>query len=172
VNNMYNNVHHLITYYPKSSGLFNAESRRILDYKHGNADAMAHYNQLILQWISTHINQHHLIMAIPSSKAGNTNTITRTCRALASESPWLIDATDMIRKTKSTASFCRTGKRDAFLLAGTLYVSDQVQGHHVLLLDDVGSTCTSMYVTSHLLLSAGAASVTCLAIARTYLIHT
>ena len=170
MNNMRTNVHHLITYFPISSGKFNQESRRILDYKHGNADAMAHYNQLILQWISTHINQHYLIMAIPSSKAGNTNTITRTCRTLASESPWLIDATDMIRKTNTTASFCKTGKRDAALLASTLSISPEVAGHHILLLDDVASSCTSMNVTRRLLIAAGASSVTCLAIARTALL--
>ncbi len=168
---MRTNVHHLITYYPKSSGKFNADSQMVIAYKNGNSKAIDHFEGLLWDWISPRVNDYTLLMAIPSSQAGKVNTITRTCRDLSRKSPWLIDATDMICKTKSHDSFCRTGQRDAFTLADSLAVSSEVAGHNILLIDDVTSTGISMFVCEKLLLAAGAASVTCLAIALTYKIY-
>jgi hypothetical protein len=164
-------VHHFVTYFPKSSGKANADTSRVLAYKNGNPQAIAHYEAMLWDFIAPRLNDYTLIMAIPSSNAAKVNTITRTCRDLSRKSPWLIDATDLICKTKSHDSFCRTGKRDAFSLADSLAVSSEVAGHNILLLDDVTSTGISMFVCEKLLLAAGAASVTCIAIALTYKIY-
>ena len=164
---MKTNVHHLITYFPKSSGKANADTNRVLAYKNGNHQAIAHYESMLWDYISPRLNDYTLIMAIPSSQAGKVNTITRTCRDLSRKSPWLIDATEMICKTQSHDSFCRTGKRDAQVLAQSIVISSEVTDHNILLLDDVTSTGTSASVCVTLLLDAGAASVTCICIAQT-----
>jgi predicted amidophosphoribosyltransferase len=164
-------VDHLFTYFPKSSGMSDANSRTMLAFKDGCQKAAASFEKLILDWVLNNIEQHHMVCTIPSSKAGKVNQITKTCKALCAKSPWLIDATDCIKKRKSHASFCKTGMRDAFMLARSLSVTSEIKGKHILLIDDVTSTGISMYVTEKLLYDQGALSVTCLAIAETYKIY-
>ena len=164
---MRSNINYIHMYYPVRSGLFNPVSQLILDFKNCIPEAFNYFRLKTSSWIKQNLHDSYMICAVPSSKGGFVNSITRLAEKLSGDHPSMIDGSQCIVKLMTHESFCKTNKRDADLLRRSTFISDHVKGYNILLLDDITSSGTSFNVISQMLLDKGANSVTCLAMAQT-----
>ena len=162
-----NTYNYLNRYYPMHIDNTHAPSFQLRTFKAGVRPALNLFYIQLLDWCYQHITDHTLIMAVPSSDCTRTNSITKIASAVGKRHPLLHDATHAIRKTHSTASFCRSNTRNADALNCSISINaDVVANQHILLVDDVTTTGTTFTAITDMLLDAGAASVTCLALAK------
>jgi predicted amidophosphoribosyltransferase len=164
---MRSNINYIHLYYPVYSGLFNPVSQLILDFKNCNPESFSYFKSMTSYWIKQNLHDPYMICAVPSSKGGFVNSITRLAEKLSGDHSFLIDGSQCIVKLMTHESFCKTNKRDADLLKRSTFISDHVNGYNILLLDDITSSGTSFNVISQMLLDKGALSVTCLAMGQT-----
>lgn len=162
------NTHlHLLNYYPVSFDPCHPHSNLLRAFKSGIKPAMNDIYKMLLYWCQRHITQATVIMAVPSSDHRKINAITKVAQALAKKLPHLTDATQAITKLHSTASFCRGKNRSAETIIQSLHIdATAIYGQHILLLDDITTTGTTFSTVQQMLLDAGAASVTCLALGK------
>lgn len=163
--NPYNNLEF---YYPFNFKPDDSQSSLLRLFKQGHKQAIQHYYYLVQIWLRGNINSPHLVMAVPGSKAGKTNSITKLTAALPLNLNLVEDATKAIKKIHSTKSFCKTNKRNTDLLKASLEIDHNIiKDKNILLLDDVTTTGQTFTTIEEMLLDAGAASVICLSLAKT-----
>lgn len=161
------------------SSIFNYWSRRmkagdyfsnlVRDFKKGNPDAYEKvFSHLVPEVLNLKFPDSVVVCVMPSC-SGEIKPMQKLAAEVA-EFCDLIDGTELLKKLHVTASFCKTGKRDYSELWHSIEADPIVNGRHILLLDDVTTTGTSFAAASARLFEAGAASVTCLAIARTVML--
>jgi predicted amidophosphoribosyltransferase len=144
-------------------------SNLVRDFKKGNPDAYDKvFSHLVPEVLNLKFPASVVVCVMPSC-SGEIKPMQKLAAEVA-EFCDLIDGTELLRKLHVTPSFCRTGKRDYSELWYSIEADPIVNGRHILLLDDVTTTGTSFAAASARLFEAGAASVTCLAIARTVLL--
>jgi predicted amidophosphoribosyltransferase len=164
-----NSIVSLGTYYPsKHQGNKSKFSQMILCLKSRLPFAVAYFTKALQNHL-TATGQTRLLCTVPSHDPDKVNGITLVARKLAASVPGFVDGTDAIQRTAMAESFCKTGNRSENSLKSTITISDKVLNAHIILLDDIVSTGTSLNTLEQMLMDAGAASVTKLACARTFL---
>jgi glutamine phosphoribosylpyrophosphate amidotransferase len=145
-------------------------SQQIRDFKDGNPDAFCHFlGYMSAAVLELRLPDSVIVCAVPSC-SGVLKPLQRLAADIA-EICGLIDGIELIKKRFQTESFCKSGRRSYADLYDSILVDDLINGRHILLLDDVSTTGTSFAAVSARLFEAGAASVTCLAIAKTVLVR-
>lgn len=113
-----------------------------------------------------------VLVTAPSSAAGKISGITMLAQRIASLKHTVIDGTSCLVRTVSVPKAATGGSRSIEIHRDTIAVTengvDIVRGKLVLLLDDVLTTGHTFQACKEKLLEAGAATVCCLALGRTY----
>jgi hypothetical protein len=166
---MNNIISFLVFYFPRKSGRSDSVSDLILQFKDGHPAAIDHFRPMILHWINCFISYRPVYLCtVPSCRISSCNTITGLASEIASITPGLVDATHFVRTVRSRKSSCMSGVRNPIMLLRSLAFADDINGKHILLLDDITTTGTSLTTIREELIRRGALSVRCLAIAQTY----
>ena len=139
---------------------------------HHNTGAWSHLNMMFTMHLSKISAPLDYIIPIPLSRARlrarGYNQVTEILKAHSSESkyPILEDVLTRTRNTKPQTELARnerlTNMHDAF---GVVH-GERITGKHILLVDDVITTGSTLKAAKAVLLSHSPASVTCLAFAH------
>lgn len=108
------------------------------------------------------------VVTVPSHDPNYINGITKVAKRLCAIDKRFIDGTNAVKRIALADSFCKTNNRSSQTLIDTIALNQNlIKNQNILLLDDISSTGTSLLTIEKMLLQAGAASVTPLAMAQT-----
>lgn len=108
------------------------------------------------------------VVTVPSHDPEFVNGITKVAKQLCKVDKRFMDATEAVKRNTWADSFCKTNNRNEHTLRSTIVINPQIiKNRNILLLDDLSSSGTSLLTVEKMLLEAGAASVTPLAMAQT-----
>lgn len=111
---------------------------------------------------------NYLVVTVPSHDPNYINGITKVAKRLCAIDKRFIDGTNAVKRIALADSFCKTNNRSSQTLIDTIALNQNlIKNQNILLLDDISSTGTSLLTIEKMLLQAGAASVTPLAMAQT-----
>lgn len=162
-------ISYLFDYTPYFQGGANDQlSRILLSFKRNHKGAFSLMRSMLanyLRYAELHTTSA-ILCHVPNHEAQQYSPLQSLCAHVADDCN-LVDGSFLIRKLYPTASFCRTGIRDAQDLQQSIEVDPVLAGRHVILIDDVATTGTSMAIVSRLIMQAGALSVQCVALAQT-----
>ena len=165
-------IYHLCYYFPKRLGDLHleADTVRILELKNDAAIGVSHYARKVQTALGRALNGARLI-AVPSSKMGSAPA-RYALRAMFGMLPGIEDMSDcLIRHTAIKSSHRRYASERADVAEHVASMRAEqcarIRYQHLLLVDDVVTSGSTMQAARHCLLQAGAHSVTCLALART-----
>lgn len=164
-------IYHILSYMSlRYGGLTDNASCMIRAFKAGDYKAIAHCAMLLVDFIKRlSLPAGTLLLVVPSS-TGKISSIHRAAKTVLSAFDF-VDGVDWLQKRYPTQSFCKGAPRCATTITDSVAVPDAVAGRHVLLLDDVATTGTTMVALSGAIMAKGARSVTCLAVAKTKLMY-
>lgn len=160
---------YLFDYTPFFCGGSNDEmSRSLLSFKRGHDVAYAFFRSMMINYfdVAEFDRSKTVVCCVPGHDGNLYSPIQRLVNAIATECNFL-DGTHLVRKMYPTASFCRSGIRDAKELRDSLEIDPILSGLRVILIDDVATTGTSFSVVAKMLMEAGAGSVECIALGQT-----
>jgi predicted amidophosphoribosyltransferase len=162
------NVYSLSTFYPPKLQYKDHFSDCIMKLKKCDSFAIMFLATRLQNWIAENTTGKYLVCSVPSHEPCKTNGITYIAQRICYANDNLTDGTSLVRRWTSVRSFGINGHRRRSVIDASISVSDKVKNKHILLLDDVVSTGTSLAVVSNKLLMAGAYSVTCVTLGETY----
>jgi hypothetical protein len=143
---------------------FTAFSGLILDIKESKPNGIL----TLASRLKSLINSGIPICIVPSSNPERSDSgMMRLAKLLTQYGP--LDATSCLQRTEKIPKLATGGDRDIETHLRTVQVVNPnlIRDKHVLLLDDVTTTGNSLLACKQLLLDAGAADVTCLALSKT-----
>lgn len=132
------------------SEVIDQKSRRlILDFKDMKPYAMEHYEKLLRQFLATQ-EYRHVIIPIPEHRAYRINAVT----ILASRVQDMADVCQCLIRHKTAASSCMVNHRSTHRFLSTVRISSTNGYHrrHVILLDDVVTSGSTMYAAKQLIM--------------------
>lgn len=170
---------HLGAYYPPGHPNFRTDtfSKRILDIKVPKPKDMENPRrwanmrtavEYFRRELDKRLGKGFAIAIVPPSKSGsNRSGMPALAQGLAANGR--IDASQCLVRHTDIPAQHEGGRRSVELHLATIRVehAELIRGRKVLLLDDVGTTGTSMRACTKLLLDAGAAAVKCAALGET-----
>lgn len=159
-------VEHIVNYYPKHSGLHNYESSLLIELKKGYNYPKTYFFTKLCDWIKENIQIPHTLCCIPNSKGDN--PISYLIQEICFRFPYLEDGSDLIQNRYKRKQLHFMNYRSKSIVKNTVSISPKVKSKHILLLDDIVTTGTTMSAIEDSLLSKGAMTVHCLAIGKTW----
>jgi predicted amidophosphoribosyltransferase len=145
---------------------FDVHSRRILDLKDGNDDAIAYFAGAIDEQVE---NDLAVAVVPPHAPGAPDSGILRVARMLCARNRTLRDVTRCLMRERPIDKLAVGGKRSLRVHLESIAVKNPalIENTDVLVLDDVTTTGNSLWATERLLLNAGARSVALMAMGRT-----
>lgn len=146
--------------YPTHSG-------KLLDLKEGKERGLSYCQRLLIENIKT--NTLLAIAAVPSSDATKIRSGVQQLASRYASACGALDAYDLLRRTKSIQKLASGGNRAMQVHLDSLAVHkiERINGHVVIILDDIMTTGNSLAASRQLLLHAGVEKVICLAMGQT-----
>lgn len=144
-----------------------AHSGRILDVKENKAWAVRHFADMI----APELRENILIVTIPSHDPAKTGGgLAALAAALAATGGSRMNGAGLLARTTKISKLAHGGDRsvETHLNSMRVNVPNLVAGRNVLLLDDVHKSGNSLRAGKELLLRAGAASVHCACLGKTW----
>lgn len=149
--------------HPKADDRF---SKMIIFLKRALPFAIAYFTKAIQNSLDRDAN--YFVVTVPSHDPDFVNGITKVAKQLCKVDKRFMDATEAVKRNTWADSFCKTNNRNEHTLRSTIVINPQIiKNRNILLLDDLSSSGTSLLTVEKMLLEAGAASVTPLAMAQT-----
>ena len=154
--------------HPKADDRF---SKMIIFLKRALPFAIAYFTKAIQNSLATAsllTRGSFYVVTVPSHDPDFVNGITKVAKQLCKVDKRFMDATEAVKRNTWADSFCKTNNRNEHTLRSTIVINPQIiKNRNILLLDDLSSSGTSLLTVEKMLLEAGAASVTPLAMAQT-----
>jgi predicted amidophosphoribosyltransferase len=168
-------IRFLTEYHPKRGGnnpQFDYHSARMLRLKAGAFGTARHFMELVIEAENALLSSGNAtVCVVPPHRVGacTRNGIGLVAKELCKERPDVVNGRPCLYRHTEIPRQAGRGKRSQELHLKTIRVSHRhcIQGRDVLLLDDIATTGYSLCACRILLLRAGAASVTMLALAKT-----
>lgn len=168
-------IYYLKTYIPyrlasgEVNSRFNQDSGSILDIKSADPETMQKGINYFSASLDAVIPKDAIIVVVPSHNPQKTNSGMHMMGQWLSSKGSRTDATHCLVRTYPIAKLAHGGNRHIDVHTQSITVSNVhlIQNRNVILLDDVATTGNSLLACANKLISAGAISVTCLAIAQT-----
>ena len=153
-------------YHPTSSSKTNRFSKMVLFLKAKQKFAINYFTKALLNNFAN--NNTYQIITVPSHDPHFQNGITMLAKNLCKQSDKFIDITAAVKRIQFVDSFCKTNNRNSIILINSIKIDKSlVKGANILLLDDISTSGTSLLTIEKMLIAAGAASVTLMALAQT-----
>ena len=155
-------------YHPWRGGTnpdFDAFSANILELKRGNM--VEHFADMLCRYVDA--STLDVVCIVPSHCANGDGNGIRHVASSLSKRLGLCDACRCLHRHTTINKLANGGCRNVDVHLRSIMVCDAsaIRNKRVLLLDDVTTTGNSLYACRELLLTAGAATVVCFALAQT-----
>lgn len=160
-------VENIVNYYPKNSGLHNYESSLLIELKKGGKYPQTYFFIELSNWIMENIQIHHTICVIP--RHNGASHLKLMAKELCIKFQYLEDGTNCLQSKYDRKPLKLSKYRSKQIIINSISIdSDSIKGKHILLIDDIVTTGTTLSAVEDALLEKGAMTVHCLAIGKTW----